>query len=529
MGHAGEPANGGTLVIALPSDPGPILPPLATSTYVDAVVWQLFDHLADLPGDRNMVGDAGFRPHLADAWKWSPDSLAIAFHLNPRARWHDGVPVRATDVRFTFRAYRDPSLGSAWTEALARIDSVTVADSLTAIVHFSRRYPQQFFDAVQQMLIIPEHLLGGIAPPEWRSSDFAQHPVGSGRFRFARRVPGASLTLHADTANYAGRPHVATLIFDVAPNSEEAARRFLDGRADFIPALSAADRSDLAQHRRLRLITWPSTGLGFLEFNLRTPILADAAVRRALSMGVDRAAIVQHVFGGFAIVATGPLPRSEWLGDTTVLPPPFDRAAARQLLDSAHWAVVAPDGIRYKAGRPLRFTITVANTNASRARLAEILQGEFRRLGADVQIELVDFSTYLTILNAGHFDAAMFAGTTASPAAELHEEWGSHSLAVDGGGNASNYANPTFDALVDSATSNNDLTQARRQMHRALETIMGDAPAIWLFEQRNAGGIDRRVHAAPLLADDWWAGLADWWIDPSDAIARDGLRTSLPR
>jgi peptide/nickel transport system substrate-binding protein len=527
--HEAEPAPGGALVVVVPSDPGALLPPLATAAVVDAVTWQLFDHLADLPTDRNLIGDAGFRPHLADAWSWSPDSLAIAFHINPRARWHDGIPVRAADVRFTFGAYRDSALGSSWSAALARIDSVSVQDSLTAVVHFARRYPLQFFDATRQMLIMPAHLLESIPPVEWRSSAFAQHPVGSGRFRFAQRVPGASVTLQADSANYAGPPHLSTLVFDIAPNSDAAERRFLDGNADFVTSLSLADRAEVARHARLRVIRWPSTGVGYLVFNLRSPVFGDPAVRRALSMGVDRNATIRAVFGPAVVLATGPLPHSERLGDTTVVPPPYDPNAARALLDSARWAVVPPDGIRYKAGHPLRFTITVPNNNPNRLKLAESLQQAFRTLGADVQIEPVDFATYLTILNAGHFDAAMFAGSSASPATELHLDWGSHALAADGGGNVSGYQNPRFDALIDSATSNIDVSRARRQMRQALETMAADAPAIWLYERANVGGIDRRVRPAPLRADDWWADLADWWIDPTDRLPRDGPRTSRPR
>jgi peptide/nickel transport system substrate-binding protein len=525
------PPQGGSLVVAVPSDPGPLLPPLATSPVVDAITWQLFDHLADLPADRNLIGDAGFRPHLADAWSWSPDSLAIAFHIDPRARWHDGTPVRATDVRFTFRAYRDSALGTSWSAALARIDSVTIEDSLTAVVHFARRYPQQFFDATRQMLIMPAHLLERIPPVEWRSSSFAQHPVGSGRFRFAQRTPppGASVTLQADTANYFGPPHLATLVFEIDPNSDAAERRFLDGDADFVTSLSPADRAELARHGRLRVLTWPSSRIGLLIFNLRSPIFADPVVRRALSMAIDRNATIHDVFGSSVTLATGPLPHSERLGDTTVLPPPFAPDSARALLDSARWVIAPPDGIRYKAGHPLRFTITVPISNSPRLKLAERLRQAFRALGADVQIEPVDFPTYLTILNAGHFDAALITGSSASPATELHIDWGSHALAADGGGNVSGYQNPHFDALIDSATSNTDFVRARQQMRHALQLMLADAPAIWLYEQSNVGGIDRRVHAAPLRADDWWADLADWWIDPTDRLPRDGLRTSRPR
>src|SRR6202042_696556 len=116
----------------------------------------LFDRLAEIGDRMNTIGDGGFQPELADRWAWSADSLSIAFHLDPRARWHDGVPVRSADVRFTYRMDRDSSVGTEITTQIARIDSVTTPDSLTAVFWFHQRYPEQFFDATYQMLICPE-------------------------------------------------------------------------------------------------------------------------------------------------------------------------------------------------------------------------------------------------------------------------------------------------------------------------------------------------------------------------------------
>jgi len=103
---------GGTIVMSSAADADVLFPPLTLTLQGKQVTDQIFDNLADIGPALNTVGDAGFTPRLADRWRWSADSMSVAFHLNPRARWHDGVPVTAEDVRYTFQLVKDTSLAS---------------------------------------------------------------------------------------------------------------------------------------------------------------------------------------------------------------------------------------------------------------------------------------------------------------------------------------------------------------------------------------------------------------------------------
>src|SRR5688500_6964870 len=156
---AGPNDVGGTMVIAQPAVPGTLLPPLAGLSVERHITDLLYDRLAEIGDDLNTVGDRGFRKQLAQRWEWAPDSLSVVFHLDPRARWHDGAPVRASDVRYSFALLRDPALGSPSLPLITNIDSVAVRDSLTAVAYFKRRTPEQFYDFVYQVVIVPEHIL----------------------------------------------------------------------------------------------------------------------------------------------------------------------------------------------------------------------------------------------------------------------------------------------------------------------------------------------------------------------------------
>src|SRR3954470_8398182 len=130
----------GTIVFAAIGEPVTLLPTVSDEAIDRDVFSQVFLKLADIGPDGNTVGDGGFEPQLADHWSWT-DSLTLAFHINPKARWSDGHPVTAEDVAFTFAAARDTALASPAGESLGRIASVTAQDSATAVFHFRERYP----------------------------------------------------------------------------------------------------------------------------------------------------------------------------------------------------------------------------------------------------------------------------------------------------------------------------------------------------------------------------------------------------
>ena len=169
----------GTMIIAQPVVGGVGFPPLVEDNGGKLVQDLVFDRLAEISDDLRTIGDGGFTPRLAQKWAWAPDSLSIAFSIDPRARWHDGKPVTAADVRYTFRVFTDSVVGSSTAPTLQNIDSVSVRDSLTAVVWFKKRTPEQFYDVAYQLPIVPEHAYGGIAPKDLRTSDAVRRPIGA--------------------------------------------------------------------------------------------------------------------------------------------------------------------------------------------------------------------------------------------------------------------------------------------------------------------------------------------------------------
>jgi peptide/nickel transport system substrate-binding protein len=522
------------MVIAIGGNAAPVLPPMSHDVYSRAVADQMYDRLADVGPELNTVGDKGFAPRLARSWTWSADSLSIAFALDPGARWHDGQPVRASDVRFTFDLVKDPKSATSVTAMIATIDSVTVRDSLTAVAWYHRRTPEQFFDLVYQLHVLPEHVLRDVARDKLETVDANTKLVGSGRFRFARFEPGVRIELVADTLNYRGRPKLDRVVWSMASDGGAAATQLFTGQADVLenvpaPMIPRADSSTV-----VRLVPYPSLGYAYLGMNQRDPkragaahpVFGDRSVRRAISMALDREGMLRNVFDTLGTLGVGPYPRA--LADTTVHPLPFDRARAAALLDSAGWRAGA-DGMRSKNGRPLAFSVVVPTSSSPRMRYAVLIQEQAKSIGARVDIESMDVQAFLDRVNKRNFDTFITLWQPDPNLASIKEVWGTEGITA-GGQNHISYSNRAFDALIDSATTVFDATRSKQYAHRAYQTLIDDAPAVFLYDNLTVAGVHKRLRPVDMRASAWWFGLADWSIPPGERIERDriGLRPAQP-
>ncbi|MFL5613287.1 MAG: peptide ABC transporter substrate-binding protein [Gemmatimonadaceae bacterium] len=527
-GPASTSATGGTLVVATAADAATIFPPHVFDQVGAAIRDNLYDRLADIGDDLNTVGDKGFTPRLADSWDWSRDSLSIAFHLNPRARWHDGQPVRANDVRYSWRLFTDPKVGASPSAEIANIDSVTLRDSLTPVVWYKQRRPEAFYDFVYQVYIVPEHVFQGVPPEQLRTSELTRKGIGSGRFRLARWEAGQRIELVADTGNYHGRAKLDRVIWSIVPDAGASLAQLLGGQADFLEFVPPDQVHLLDSSKTVRAAPFPSLQYAFLGFNLVDPknpsrphqILGDVRVRRALSMALDRKAMLQNVFAGIGRASYGPFPRSISFADTSLPLPQYDLNAAKALLDSAGWRESSPGAVRARNGQPLRLSLIFPVSSRPRIAYSVLIQEQLRRAGVQVDLEQMQANTMGERQFKHNFDLALLAQFTDPSPSGYKQQWGSAGV-PPAGQNWVSYRNPRYDMLLDSALTTMDAAKQAGYMHRAFQIQVADAPAVWLYDVPTVAGIQRRIHNAPMRPDGWSIHLADWTIPPNERIARD--------
>ena len=522
----------GALVIVAPGEPDILLPPVGSTSIGRDVTDQIFRKLADIGMSSNTVGDEDFQPDLALRWEWK-GPLTLVFHLDPKARWQDGAAVTAADVAFTYAIYTDSLVSSPFRAALRFISAVTARDSLTAVFQFQKRYPEMFYDAVYHMRVMPAHLLRDLPRDQWKTAPFGRAPVGDGPYRFVQWKAGESLELVADStfAGVGGRAHIRRIIWRFTPNLQVAVMQVAAGQGDAAEVLGPPDFVKQAQAApQLATYSYKGSTYGYMGFNLAAPgdstrphpLFGDRQLRRALAMGIDRERLLRSVFGDLAKVPPGPVSQLSWIWDPTVRGLPYDSIGAARLLTQLGWIDANGDGIRDRNGSPLAFRLLVPTTSGIRRQYARLLQEQFRLMGVDVQLDEVDFGTFLARARVGQFDALLNAWSTdPTPSAGIPQTW--TSAGVGGGrSNYGRYVNPAFDRLVDRTVSSAaNRAAARRGWRIAIEMVNQDAPAIFLFAPDNVAAVDKRVAGVVIRPDSWLALLRTWRIPADKLTERD--------
>lgn len=503
----------GTAVIAATGEPSSLLPPLIFESVGRDIADQVFERLADLAPGAAPIDPAGYRPGLAERWE-RVDSLTWRFHLRPGAAWHDGVPVTAADVVFSFAAYTDPALD---TEARAVLEGQVAAaaeDSATVLLRFARAYPEQLYDATWHVRILPAHIWEPMPRDQWAGDTALAHLVGSGSYRVTEWVRGQSLRIEVAPG---AAPRITRAVWRFVPDQDAAVNMLLAGEVDLVEHLGSPPRvSRVAADTNARVLRYPSAAYGFLGFRLqdargrRHPLLWDRELRRALAMGIDRATLAAGVFGPGTAAPAGPMSQLLWINSPAIRTLPFDTATARRLLDSLGWAPGA-DGMRRKGRTLLRFDILVPGTSPSRRDLAQALQQSWKSLGAEVTITAVDFPVFNARLGAGNFDSYIGAWLDEPSPRGLADQWTRNGW---GKLNFGRYDNPAFDALFARAIVAPDTATAAPLYRAAMDTLNADAPAIFLYAPVQAAGLSRRMEGVTIDPYSWLSGLDTWSAGP---------------
>jgi peptide/nickel transport system substrate-binding protein len=343
-------------------------------------------------------GDGEITGALARSWTQSPDGYEWTFHLRREVRWHDGVPVTAEDVAFTFELYGDPAV------AEARFVSARAVDDSTVIVRTDAPWTSEhwIWD-----IVLPKHILQDLDRSEYRSWDYWKAPVGNGAFRFVRALRNTMIELEASDDHYSGRPAVDRVILKLVGGAGLA--ELLAGNVDVLPFVSAADALRIAQDDRFRLYHWFNDMTAqVLYWRSDHPLFADPAVRRALTLGIDRYALLRVL----SLPEDTPVPdavytRRQFRRGELPAPLPYDTAEAGRLLRAAGWRDTDGDGVLDRAGRPFRFTLLLPGELYGGLQAAIFVKDQLRRLGINAELAPVPRAQGVARMRDGDFEAAL--------------------------------------------------------------------------------------------------------------------------
>lgn len=468
---------------------------------------QLFLSLLDEQGDFR-DGPPSWAPRLAEEWEFSDDRLQLTLRLRPDAMWSDGLPVTAEDIRFTWLAQTDSDVAWSYSGYKDAIADVEVAGPYSVRFHFRKDLPTALAD-VSTGAILPAHAWAPRPFVEWRSDPgwFFEHLATSGPFRLASRTPGRELVLGRNADHFeAGLPRLDQVVLRAAPDSTALVNKLLAGELDVVSGITAADAARIEGRPGLRLIAYSNRQYTFVVWNTRKPWFGDAATRRALALAIDRQAIVDTIWHGYASVGSSPIISSAWAHDPNLEPWPHDPAAARAALAEAGWSDTDADGILDRGGVPFRFELATYTGASARWDAMQMIQADLRAVGIDAQPRRVEPSALNARLREQDFDAAAsaFAIDTSLDFRPLfHSE-------ETGGFNFAAYANPEVDRLIDTFSSRLDPMDGREDLHRLQRLLHQDQPLLVLWESMSLAACDDELESVTPNALSPLANLEEW-------------------
>lgn len=491
FGAAQEVPQGGTVTIALPAQPETLNPTLPGELSSSIVAGALFASLtAQHPETFEIV------PYLADSWEANETVDAWTFHLNKDALWHDGQPITAHDVAFTFERIIDPDESAQAYPDVNHIESIEVVDDHTVTFHLQHvdgLFPDRL--ALGALQPLPKHIFEGFE----RLSDAVElntrAPIGSGPFRMSEIQTGSYILLERFDDFFLGAPNIDSLVFSIIPDMNVRVARLRSGDVDWTD-IEPTHAETLVNDQRVNVIPVSSSRYAILDFGFEGPyaeLFADPRVRIAMAHAIDHELILETVGLGRGWNMNGayiPFVLSE-IPAPDIEPYHYDPERARELLAEAGWTDTNGNGTIDKDGVEFAFPLLVDRGNVQREQIGLILQDAFGEIGMDVE--------YVAAERTGRWIEDTRNRVFATRLAEFpipNVDWFRRIYTTDGP-NARGYSNPEVDALVDAAIATSDREQQGLYYQEAQELLHADPPVVPFFLREQLMAISTRVHNVP--------------------------------
>lgn len=369
--QAAEPKSGGILRYGLSTDPSNFEPHISTGAASGVIKVMVYAQLLTYDDDANLIGN------LAEEFGWADDTT-YEVTLREGVTWHDGSPVTADDVIFSFNRIMNPDTAATLASRLADVESIEAGDG--NVVRFILSQPNvtlPYVLADHSSMIISQAWLEGGADPQTMM-------MGCGPFRFVERQPGIVLRLEKNPAYFIeGQPYLDGIDFQPMPDDNARVTALRSGAVDFIDYVPYTQMTTLMEDPTFVFASDSLLGFGWLAFVHDMAPVDNLAVRQAFAYGMDRERMVQTAFSGHGAPITGGVIPEGWVGYAPDLEgtfvPDYDRA--KSLLGEA--------GVD-----PLNIDILSTSTYSVIARPAEAAQAELTRAGINGTLQMQEWLTF---------------------------------------------------------------------------------------------------------------------------------------
>lgn len=489
-GGGGEKKAGGgeggeqRLVIAAKSSPTN----LDSRVGADNVSGRMFDLIYS--GLIKVTPEMDYAPDLATKWE-TPDDKTIIFHLNPAAKFQDGRPVTAADVKWTYDSMMAEGFQTSKKSGYAAVDRIETPNQHTVVFHLKEANGGIF-----------DNLTTGILPQGADTNTFKTKPIGAGPYKVVEFKTDESVTLEAFDGWHGGAPKIKNVQVRIVPDLTTLGLELKRGTINFevnqIPFESVAAFENSDKHQ---VVKKPGSVWQYLAFNMKDPILAKVEVRRAIAHAIDRQKIVTDLLRGHGVPADTMFAQGHWARAENLPTYGYDPAKAKQLLDQAGHR--DPDGDGPKPRFSLLFR---TSTDAEANQRAEAMQQMLRQVGIDMKIQSSEFGTFLEDVQNGRFQMYSLSRNGIADPDFYYTIFHTENFPPQGQ-NRGYYSNPRVDKLIMEGRATFDRAK-RKQIYGEIQRIVQeDMPYVSLYHQINVAVMDKNLKGYVMYPAGFWTSV----------------------
>jgi peptide/nickel transport system substrate-binding protein len=456
-------------------------------------VWsQVYETLVRLDTDLNI------EPGLAESWETPDNGTTWIFHLQENVYFHDGTPLNADAVVFS---YSNDSYVKKM-GALRALKSIEAVDDNTVKFVLVKQMSLPFYLT---------HVAWPVMSPNCVDDDgnFIS-PIGTGPFKFENQVTDQEIVLVRNDDYWSEKSALDSVIFKVIPEATTRVMALETGEIDMAIKLPEYDVSRLEEEDDIEVYRTLTTFTDFLQFNCNNGVFEDKEVRKAVAYTIDTEEMVDTVLEGIGMAAQGRAftPTMMYSNPDLELYEP-DIEKAKEILADDGWSDSDNDGILDKDGEPLTVSLIVGKgVWASRhTAMAEAIQGSLQEIGMDVDIQVLESAAITSLENEDDFDMLLRTG---------YFVWGPyprHFFVHQSTSPYSHYNNSEYDVLANAADSTVDENKQQELYYELQEMVIEELPAFYLVHEEKIVAANSYVKGYEITAEDPWLNLNGVYIE----------------
>lgn len=474
------PAGGGVYIEGILGNYTNANPIYAVSAADTSVSKLVFSGLLKFDASGKLVGD------LAESWAIDEKQTTYTVKLRPNVKWHDGRPLTAEDVLYTYETIQNPDAKSplltSWQGVkLTKVDDRTVQFTVPNVI---AAFPNYLVNG-----IVPKHAFAKVPAPQLRTVRFnTDKPIGTGPFKLEKvEVQGETaetrteiIALAANTAYFGGTPKLEGFQIRTFKDEKTLLKAYEEKLVTAVSGLN--DVPDILEEKEeTAILNIPLTGEVGVFFRTSHEYLQDVKVRQALVRSVDQKSILASL-GYPVVVADSPLLKRHIGYNKALAQQAYDVAAAEKLLDEAGWKKV--DGVRKKDNKPLTFRLYSQNTSDF-TNISQKLQEAWKKVGVEVDVQLQDDIELQQVIDKHQYDAVLY-GIAIGPDPDVFAYWHSSQADIRSATrlNFSEYKSNVANKALEEGRTRIDPTLRALKYKPFLEAWRADAPAMMFYQPR---------------------------------------------